>query len=143
MSGFGPRVVSSTGVYLVVLLMAPTRILYCHCAYAKIISPGVKDAVLAELARSGEPFEAVADLCELSARRDPSLARLAEPNAEVRIAACFPRSVKWLFKAAGAPLAEGESAPPVEICNMREEDPKTIVETLLREPSARPASAET
>ncbi len=111
--------------------MASHRILYCHCAYAKIIPESVKREVLARLAASGRAFDAVPDLCELSARRDPSLRRLAEGDQEVRIAACFPRSVKWLFKAAGAPLAS-------DVCieNMRTSDASDVVAGLLGEARA-------
>ena len=92
----------------------PPSILYCHCQYAQVVPKEVKDAVLRRLCESGVTFEAVADLCEMSARRDPSLARLAS-GGPVKIAACFPRAVKWLFHQAGAPL------PPAaaEVLNMR------------------------
>ena len=78
-------------------------ILYCHCQYAQVVPKEVKDAVLRRLCESGVAFEAVADLCEMSARRDPALARLAS-GGPVKIAACFPRAVKWLFHQANAPL---------------------------------------
>src|SRR5258705_3976511 len=84
-----------------------TRILYCHCTYAQVVPPEVKQAVLQRLAESGVAFDAVADLCELSAKRDPSLHELAAgavDGTELRIAACYPRAVRWLFHAAGAPL---------------------------------------
>lgn len=89
-------------------------LLYCHCQYAQAVPPAVKEGVLKGLCQAGQPFEAVPDLCELSARRDPSLQRLAS-TGPLKIAACFPRAVKWLFAAAGAPL------PPesTEIINMR------------------------
>ena len=107
--------------------MSGRRILYCHCAYAKVISEKVKKRVLRSLAESGEAFEAVADICEMSARSDPALRRLAEGEGELKIAACFPRAVRWLFSAAGAPLAEDR----VEIRNMRTEDPEETVAALL------------
>ena len=50
---------------------APAPILYCHCAYAKIVPAATKQEVLERLVRSGVPFEAVPDLCEMSARKDP------------------------------------------------------------------------
>ena len=103
---------------------APARILYCHCAYAKVVPPEVKRAVLAELSSSGVAFDAVADLCEMSARGDPALARLA--CSGTRIAACFPRAVKWLFHAADVELPEG-----VEILNMREQSAEEVVAGLL------------
>ncbi len=108
-----------------------TRLLYCHCKYAKVIAPEVKEAVLAGLSASGVGFEAVADLCEMSARKDPSLARLAAPG-KTRIAACFPRAVKWLFHAAGNPIDESD----VEVLNMREQSVDEVLAALLRKETA-------
>lgn len=108
----------------------PAKILYCRCAYAKVIAPKVKDEVLQRLTRSGAVFEAVPDLCEMSARRDPALKRLAAEN-EIKIAACYPRAVKWLFSAAQTPLPNDT----VEILNMRVDSAETVVERLLHEPS--------
>jgi hypothetical protein len=94
--------------------MNQPAILYCHCQYARVLPEEVKKAVLRKLCESGQPFEAVADLCEMSARRDPTLQRLAACG-EVKIAACFPRAVKWLFAAANAPL----SNEMTEVVNLR------------------------
>lgn len=90
-------------------------LLYCNCTYAQIIDPAVKAAVLRPLCDSGRSFEAVADLCEMAARRDPALQRLAAAPG-VKIAACYPRAVKWLFASAGAPLDPAQT----EVLNMRE-----------------------
>jgi hypothetical protein len=79
-----------------------------------VVPEDVKKAVLKKLSDSGEPFEAVPDLCELSARRDPALARIAAAGP-VKIAACFPRAVKWLFHSAGA----GLSSEHTQVVNMR------------------------
>lgn len=101
------------------------RILFCHCAYAKAIPAEVKEEVLRRLCASGASFDGVPDLCDMSARRDPALRRLAEGGA-LRIAACYPRAVRWLFHAAGAPLpAEG-----VEILNMRAETAEDVARRL-------------
>jgi len=102
------------------------RILYCHCAYAQVVPKAVKEGVLQELAASGAAFDAVADLCELSARNDPALKQLAA-EGDLRIAACYPRAVRWLFSAGGAPLpAEG-----VQICNMRVDSAEKVAGALL------------
>ncbi len=102
------------------------RIVYCNCTYAKVVPPEVKGEVLRRLCASGAEFEAVADLCDLSARNDPALKRLAG-GGPVKIAACFPRAVKWLFHAAQAPLPkEG-----VEILNMRERSADDVSRALL------------
>lgn len=107
-------------------MTTPVPILYCHCQYAQVVPPEVKEAVLRRLCDSGAAFEAVAELCEMSARRDPALQRLAAGGA-IKIAACYPRAVKWLFGAAGAPL------PPTatEILNMRVQAADEIAAALL------------
>jgi hypothetical protein len=101
------------------------RILYCHCAYAKVVPPEVKTEVLSALSGSGQAFDAVADLCEMSARKDPALQRLAS-DGDVRIAACYPRAVRWLFHAAGAPLPE----TGVTVLNMRTDSAAEVVAAL-------------
>ena len=116
------------------------RILYCHCAYAKVVPPEVKREVLEGLSQSGQAFEAVPDLCEMSAKKDPALARLREAgnaNGNVRIAACYPRAVRWLFHAAGAPLAE----EGFEVHNMREQSAPEILEGLMRPGASRPEAS--
>lgn len=104
------------------------RLLYCHCQYAQIVPAAVKTEVLRRLCEANVPFDAVPDLCELSARRDPELRRLADPAAgPLKIAACFPRAVKWLFANAGAPLA----AAHTEVANMRVDSADVLATTLL------------
>ena len=106
------------------------RLLYCHCSFAKVVPPEVKQEVLAGLSASGKAFDAVADLCEMSARKDPALARLAEGGS--RIAACYPRAVKWLFHAAGHTISEDR----VEVLNMREASAAEVLDGLFAENSA-------
>ncbi|MFM1768683.1 MAG: hypothetical protein RJA22_1212 [Verrucomicrobiota bacterium] len=102
------------------------RILYCHCAHAQVVPDDVKRAVLRRLSDAGVAFEAVADLCEMSARRDPALQRLAA-GGPVKIAACYPRAVKWLFAAAQAPLP----AEATEVLNMRVQPAAEVASALL------------
>ena len=100
------------------------KILYCHCAYAQVMPLRTREAVLKALQASGVAFEAVADLCELAAQRDP---RLKEWSAEpIRIAACFPRTVKWLFH-----LGQAELPNDTMILNMRNQGANEIIESLL------------
>ncbi len=101
-------------------------LLYCNCTFANVIEPDVKAAVLRKLCDSGRTFEAVADLCEMSARRDPGLQKLTQ-NGPVKIAACFPRAVKGLFVSAGMPLNGAET----EVLNMRDRTADEIVERLF------------
>lgn len=115
----------------------PGRILYCHCAYAQVVPKEVKEEVLRQLAASGVAFDAVPDLCELSARGDASLKRLAE-GGNVKIAACYPRAVRWLFAAAGAALPD----EGVEILNMRTEPAEKVVFAVLGQGFAAAAAAD-
>jgi len=101
-------------------------LLYCNCTFANVIDPEIKAAVLRKLCDSGRTFEAVADLCEMSARRDPALKRLTG-NGPVKVAACFPRAVKGLFVSAGMPLNGAET----EVLNMRDRTADEIVERLF------------
>ena len=78
-----------------------------------------------QLADSGVAFEAVADLCEMSARKDPALKRLAG-GKPLKVAACYPRAVRWLFQSAGAKL-NGNS----EILNMRSLKAGEVCKALL------------
>jgi hypothetical protein len=105
-------------------MSAEPTLLYCHCAHAKVVPEATKQAVLAALAASGRPFEAVADLCEMSARKDPTVARLAG-RPDVQIVACHRRAVGWLLHAAGTQLP---AETPVH--NMRESTPERIIADL-------------
>lgn len=107
--------------------MATPRVLYCHCAFAQVVPRDVKARVLETLAASSCSFDAVPDLCEMSARRDPALAQIA--GGGTTIVACYPRAVKWLFSAGGAPLPE-----PSRIFNMREQTAEEIVAALAPVP---------
>lgn len=107
--------------------MSEGRVLYCHCAFARVVPGEVKRDVLAGLAASGRPFDAVPDLCELAARKDPSLQRLAEGEKGLDIVACYPRAVRWLFHAADVTLPEEE----VRIHNMRTEEPEAVLDAVL------------
>ena len=76
--------------------------------------------------RSGVAFDSVPDLCEMSARKDAALKRLAD-GGNLKIAACYPRAVRWLFSAAQAPLEGGS----YQVLNMRTESPDDVVSSLL------------
>ena len=103
---------------------APQSIVYCHCAFAQVVPPETKAAVLEQLSASGSSFHAVPDLCEMSARRDPALVEIAGEPGGV-IVACYPRAVRWLFTGAGLTLPDS-----VQVLNMRERSAAEIVETL-------------
>lgn len=102
------------------------QVVVCRCARANVIPPVFRDDVLKRLCASGVVFEVVQDLCELSATRDPKLQRLAN-SGELRLAACFPRAVRWLFHAGGADLR----IEHVELFNMRTDNAFAIAAGLV------------
>lgn len=114
-----------------------SRILYCHCAFAKVVPPEVKTAVLNGLAASDVEFDAVPDLCEMAAHADPRLRELIT-DQPLQIAACYPRAVKWLFASAGAALPNR-----VKVWNMRVETAEVVVDGLLGRAGDHPAVEET
>lgn len=113
-------------------MTSTARILYCHCQYAQVVPTEVKEAVLQRLCESGVAFDAVADLCEMSARHDPSLKQFADGHT-VKIAACFPRAVKWLFHTAQADLP----LEATQVLNMRVQNAEEVT-TALFEAETKP-----
>jgi hypothetical protein len=108
-----------------------SRILYCHCAFAKVVPPDVKAAVLNGLADAGVEFDAVPDLCEMAARKDPRLSELAN-GAPLHVAACYGRAVRWLFASAGAELPAA-----TRVWNMRVQNPQAILDGMIeRDPES-------
>lgn len=103
------------------------KLLYCRCAYAQVVPQSVKDGVLAKLCDSGTGFESVADLCEMAAHRDERLKAFAG-TTPIRIAACYPRVVRGLFRQADAPLPEDG----VEILNMRVQSIDEVAAGMLK-----------
>lgn len=101
-----------------------SRIVYCHCSFARVLDPAVKSAVLDGLAARDGAFDAVPDLCEMSARKDPALVQIAQ--GEVTVVACYPRAVRWLFAAAGATLDEHKAT----ILNMRSDSAEAVLNAL-------------
>ena len=115
-------------------MSASPRILYCHCTNARVLPDETREAVLRMLCESGLAFDAVADLCELSARRDPVLKTLAG-SGKIVVAACHPRTVRCLFAAAGADLPEG-----AQLLNLRTDHPESLCADLRELSKADPVA---
>jgi hypothetical protein len=114
----------------------PGRILYCHCAFAKVVPPETKTAVLNGLAEANVEFDAVPDLCEMAARGDARLRELAAGDSPLAIAACYARAVKWLFAAAGATLPDSG----VRVWNMRTEPATVVLDGVLQRAAGAPTA---
>ena len=101
-------------------------ILFCNCGYSDIIAAELKDQILNTLATAKEEFEAVRDLCELSAKKDPKLKCWSEADS-LTIIACYPRTVKWLFNSAGVALDPEKT----QFLNMRTSTAEQILASLF------------
>lgn len=112
-------------------------VLICNCSYRDVLPEQPKRAVLEQLKSAGVKFEVVPDLCALAARKDPCLKRIAAMH-EVRIAACFPRAVRWLFHAGNAPLASEN----VKLWNLREQSAAEVAGGLLADLPRVPGGGE-
>jgi len=101
-------------------------VIFCHCAYSQIISDSIKQQVRDGLRQSGCSYLEVADLCELAARRDSLFKQLGQ-SQNLKIIACYPRTIKWLFAAAGSTMPDD-----TEIFNMRTDSPENILSKLMQ-----------
>lgn len=113
-----------------------TKIIYCRCAYYQIIPDNVKSAVLDALKNAGVEFEAVPDLCRMCADHDPTLKLWAKADA-IKIIACYPRAVKWLFHFGGAPLPQ----EGVEFLNMRTDSIEKITSSIRQKTEPRASAS--
>ncbi len=112
---------------------APATLL-CHCSAADVVPPEKTEAVASELRRRGVQFQEVQDLCGAAARRDRLLAHVVSNERTIRIAACYPRAVKWLFAAAGVLLP----AKRTEFLNLRIQDAQEVIRRLLQPANEAP-----
>lgn len=108
------------------------KLVYCHCSYAKTVPEDVKAGVLQALVESGKDVSYYADLCEMSAKKDPQLAEvfsggLGGSSEKVCIVACHKRSLKGLAHAAGQTWHEDA----VTVLNMKEDSIEDIVKNVL------------
>ena len=102
----------------------PAHVLVCRCTQYQLLErrlPGLRRA----LAAAGAVVEEVDDLCLLAAKGDKRLRRLAQSDG-LRIAACRPRSVRWLMHRAGAPLDD-----KTPIADLRREGIRAALDKLV------------
>ncbi|HYG33221.1 MAG TPA: 4Fe-4S dicluster domain-containing protein [Clostridia bacterium] len=100
-------------------------ILICECVHTAHIGEIKSQAIRASLNAAGISYTAVPDLCELATRKDPRLKEFAGAR-NIRILACYPRTVRALFHFAGAPI-ESQNA---EVLNVRELSAEAAVSQL-------------
>lgn len=101
-----------------------TTILYCRCAYPHVIPQETAERLLGALESSGQDFNIISDMCFMAARQPDRLKALTQ-NKSLKILACFPRAVKWLFEWAGIDTND------VEFFNMRTTPPEELMKSLL------------
>ncbi|RJP34527.1 MAG: hypothetical protein C4527_01945 [Candidatus Omnitrophota bacterium] len=105
-------------------------LLFCCCKYANIVPDNTKHEILRFFTRTGTPFHAVPDLCEMASRGDPAMKSMVEQE-KLTIVACYPRAVKSLFQAAETPFKQEKTT----VLNMRTESAETIIDALSKKES--------
>lgn len=89
-------------------------LLYCDCANTQLIDPELKQKIKSYLGDfQDEPF-LTSDLCGMIGNRDEKLTEIVEAD-NLKIIACYPRAIKWLFNQAGLQLPD-----ETEFLNMKE-----------------------
>lgn len=103
------------------------NVIFCQCVYSEGLFSDVKQAVLEGLNQAGVVFEAVPDLCKLSANKALCLKNWTKHN-KLTVIGCFPRTIKWLFHAGDAAFS-----PDFELTclNMHTQSPEAIVQAVL------------
>lgn len=110
------------------------RVIFCACSHYDVIPRAAREQILAAIQGNGGTPEVVPDLCGLAANRDPWLKTWVD-EGHLTIVACFPRAVRWLFHAAGAPLND-----KVRLFNMRTQSPQEILRELGIEKESAPSN---
>ncbi|MBN2511340.1 MAG: ferredoxin family protein [Sedimentisphaerales bacterium] len=98
-----------------------SRVIFCQCKKAAIISDDVREELTQWFHRSQIACEVVEDLCGLAAHKDERLVQWAQQD-ELIVVACYERAVRWLFSAAGAQLKND-----VRVLNQRVQGAQEIV----------------
>ena len=91
-------------------------ILFCQCAYAKLIPDETLCSVQNQLDASHVAFQRVEDLCFLAAKKHPELRQFVESREKKIILACYPRAVAALLNHAGI---SSTACNDIEMINLR------------------------
>jgi len=104
------------------------QVLLCNCVHYDLVPKASKERMARALVQAGLEVEVVDDLCGLAARRDPRLHGWAQASS-LALVACFPRALRWLFHAAGAPPLNDQ----VRFFNLRAQTPEEIIRELMKD----------
>lgn len=101
------------------------RVIFCQCVHRDLAPALLQAEVLRGLQGSGVDLLVVPDLCEQAVRRDRAILEFVA-FSDLRVAACYPRAVKWLLRYMGASTA-GEC----RVGNLRVGSAASVLEQLL------------
>ena len=100
-------------------------VVYCHCADYQLVPEEIKSRVLDALVDSGVEFKFVSDLCKMAVQEKTVLQDWGKESCGIKIIACFPRTIKWLFEYAGVTLPKD-----TEFVNLRVDDIEQVISKL-------------
>ena len=102
-------------------------VVYCHCADYQLVSEEIKLRVLDALVDSGVEFKFVSDLCKMAVQEKTTLQDWAKDVCDIKIIACYQRTIKWLFEYAGVALPK-----ETELVNLRVDDIEKVISKLSK-----------
>ncbi len=112
------------------------HILYCDCACYDFVAQDSRQRLISAIENCGLPYSIVPDLCKLCADGDDKL-RLWAESEKLTVIACYPRAIKWLFRAGRVELKDEK----VDFANARNQrEVENILERLARNVSPPKAS---
>ena len=100
-------------------------VVYCHCADYQLVSEQVKSRVLDAFIDTGTECKFVSDLCKMAVQEKTVLQDWMKNASDIKIIACYPRAIRWLFEYAGVTLPK-----ETEFVNLRTDD----IEKVISEP---------
>jgi len=108
-----------------------SNILLCRCTRSHKVADAAYNRIADGLTTAGIPFLSASDLCGAAAAANGPMLHWARLPG-LRVVACYPRAVRWLFHRAGAALTND-----VQLHNAAAGDPEAILAALATElPSA-------
>ena len=100
-------------------------IVYCHCVNYQLVSEQVKSRALKALVNTGTKVKFVSDLCKMAVQEKTTLQDWMKNASDVKIVACYPRTVRWLFEYAGVTQPK-----ETEFVNLRTDDIEKVISGL-------------
>ena len=104
-----------------------SMIVYCHCADYQLVPDEIKSRALKALVDNRTECKFTSDLCKMAVQKKEVLQDWMKEASDVKILACYSRTIKCLFEYAGITLPKD-----TEFVNLRVDDIEKVVSELSK-----------